>query len=122
MRALVEEDAPLALGVFPDDELAAEELEGGGHGGIEILDERDGVPVIAPHEGLLAVLLLLLILLAGVLLERGRHAHARLAVLLGRVRVHGRPRRRREGHRHCGRLPAAPLPRLHLQVRQPHPV
>lgn len=115
MRALIQKDAPLALTVSPHHELSAQELERGGHGWIQILDQRNWIPVIAPHERLAALPLLLLLLLASVLLQRRLHAHAELALLLGRVGVHRRPRRGRDG-RHCGRLRAdSPMPGVQPQ-------
>lgn len=51
MGATVVEGDPLAgFWVLPDDEVAVEELERGGHAGVEVLDEGHGVPVVPPHE------------------------------------------------------------------------
>lgn len=45
MRAAVVERDPLAgVGVVPDDEVAVEELERGGHARVQVLHERDRVP------------------------------------------------------------------------------
>lgn len=83
MRTFVQKDTPLALRIFPHNELSPQKLERGGHGRVEIFDQGNGVPVIPPHKRLLYALVLLLLRS-----HRFLHADARLVRALGRVGIH----------------------------------
>ena len=87
MGATVVEGDPLAgFWVLPDDEVAVEELERGGHAGVEVLDEGHGVPVVPPHE-----------LLVGRRRARRRHAEPCVGAGAAEAQATGSRERRERG-------------------------
>ena len=92
VRAFIHKNSPLALLILPDHKLPTQELERGGHSGVQILNQGNWVPVVSPHKRIPTRFLFVLPLFPTIRSQHRLHAQAGLGfAALGCVWLHGRP-------------------------------